>query len=429
MNRALLTMTVCCLLGACAPLSTPHSFDALSQSCPTDAALFAVDAAQELSRRYPPAQTTLHLEATDAFGRLFERHLREQGFAVTTAALGGLDVTYTVDRLIGTSLPSAYLRVSLSDGTAFSLVRKVGVHTFVPTPLQAPAKGAALAERPLSAPETLSPPASLPTPPVSPRSSVVPQPIQQASGQILLPKAVLTVLPYNWRYTIPVVEKRSQRVSSPKNIPWRDAVAAMAHEAGCQATFDEQARRVTIQPLPQSTSASIPVATVAAAPAVSAALHPASLPEPSPDPVQEVQTVSAMSSPPVAQTVSISVPEQKEQKAEASPVKKALEESAITPPPATEVEEEPLETNPQVPLEVWTVETGSLHDQLEAWTKRAGYQLVWKAAMDLEMESRATFQGTFVEVIRQLFQGLAHSGHALTVTLHQGNHVMEVNGD
>lgn len=69
---------------------------------------------------------------------------------------------------------------------------------------------------------------------------------------------------------------------------------------------------------------------------------------------------------------------------------------------------------------------GSLQNQLDSWAERAGYQLVWKSSSDLDMEAHASFKGTFVGVIQQLFTGLHKSGHPLRVTLYQNNNVIEV---
>ncbi|MEG1610707.1 MAG: toxin co-regulated pilus biosynthesis Q family protein, partial [Bilophila sp.] len=79
-----------------------------------------------------------------------------------------------------------------------------------------------------------------------------------------------------------------------------------------------------------------------------------------------------------------------------------------------------------LPEEIWTLTPGSLQKQLEGWAGRAGYQLVWKSSSDLDMESRASFKGSFIGAIQQLFQGLHKSGHPLRVTLYQNNSVIEV---
>lgn len=77
-------------------------------------------------------------------------------------------------------------------------------------------------------------------------------------------------------------------------------------------------------------------------------------------------------------------------------------------------------------LPEWQLTQGSLRAQLEAWTKRADYQLVWSADTDLDMQSRASFRGNFVGAITQLFEGLHAAGFPLTATIYQANNVLEV---
>ena len=77
-------------------------------------------------------------------------------------------------------------------------------------------------------------------------------------------------------------------------------------------------------------------------------------------------------------------------------------------------------------LPKWEITPGSLHVQLEAWTKKAGYQLVWSAETDLDMQSHASFRSNFVGAINQLFEGLHAAGFPLTATVYQANNVLEV---
>ena len=74
----------------------------------------------------------------------------------------------------------------------------------------------------------------------------------------------------------------------------------------------------------------------------------------------------------------------------------------------------------------WRLSPGSLRNQLQSWSAKAGYQLVWKTDLDLDMNASATFYGDITEALSQLFDGLHNTGHALTVTIYKGNHVIEV---
>ena len=73
----------------------------------------------------------------------------------------------------------------------------------------------------------------------------------------------------------------------------------------------------------------------------------------------------------------------------------------------------------------WLITPGSLRDQLNDWSSRAGYQLVWKVQDDLQMETHAAFRGAFIGAIQQLFTGLNRGGNHLRVTLY-ANNVLEV---
>lgn len=426
-GKALFLSLALCLPG-CA-LQTAHmaglrSADGLSAQYPADAQRLADAVADELSRRYAPAQTELALLTVPGqFGVSLEQALRTRGFAVLPEASRGVTVGAVADVIQGELRASGYAEVNTSDGQRFSLLRKLaGDSLLVPAqqevvaaPYAAPEPSPAVSSIPLneSASATLLAPVA---------QSAVSTP-EKNRREIVLPKAVLTVLPYDWRYTILDTDKRQERVSTPGNTPWRDAIRTMADESGCTASFDEKARRVTLKANANAPRvvASLPTSAPAVAPAVSA-LHPASLPE-SPEtksPVVSDALRSAASVPvvPVAQAAQAAP-------ATAAPASDSSEPGAsgITNEPAVPAEP------PAPPLEAWELDSGSLYACLIRWTDRAGYQLVWKAQDDLTMQASATFVGSFADVTRQLFAGLARSGHSLRVTLYQSNNVMEVRGE
>lgn len=81
---------------------------------------------------------------------------------------------------------------------------------------------------------------------------------------------------------------------------------------------------------------------------------------------------------------------------------------------------------PDSQLQSWELAQGSLRNQLEGWTQRAGYQLIWDTDTDLDMQARASFYGAFPVAVSQLFEGLHAEGFALTATIYQANKVLEV---
>ena len=472
-----------------------HAADGLSSGFPADADRLGREVADELARRYAPARTELVLITSPGqFAESLEAQVRSQGFAVSADSPSAVRVGTVADVLQGEQTPSGYVAVTTSDGQRFSLVRRLyGGPAPVPgatqdgavvaepfaipeppttvrsTPLSAgtptaPAAGPATAPadpapyavektglKAWLTPEESSKPlvaqaAVSPSSPASSSASVsAPVPSAQASvpapsGPVLvLPKGILKVLPYDWRYTIPDADKRQARVHTPENAPWREAIQSMAAESGCRADFDETARRVTLQATPAAPTPVVqtePVAPVSA-------LHPASLPEvPSSQPVAAPVSTPAAASPAESPVVKAALTNVTSSTSVAvSPA--SASSPHPTPPEATGAGASPVApsvTPPQEPEQpeavetilpetVWTLEPGSLYAQLGRWAEQAGYQLVWKADTDLTMESRAVFRGSIIDVVGELFTGLNKAGYGLRVTFYQSNTVMEVRGE
>lgn len=76
--------------------------------------------------------------------------------------------------------------------------------------------------------------------------------------------------------------------------------------------------------------------------------------------------------------------------------------------------------------QAWQVSPGLLRGQLESWAAVAGYQVVWKVSRDYHMQTNATFNGTFVEALQQLFNGMQKLGNSFKVTVYHGNRVVVV---
>ena len=74
----------------------------------------------------------------------------------------------------------------------------------------------------------------------------------------------------------------------------------------------------------------------------------------------------------------------------------------------------------------WRIAPGLLRGQLAAWSGRAGYQLVWKAGYDFDMESQTVFRGDFIEAVKRLFMRMHEHGNLLRATIYQDNRVLEV---
>lgn len=158
------------------------------------------------------------------------------------------------------------------------------------------------------------------------------------------------------------------------------------------------------EPSPVAAADALASSVAAAAPAVPStpvvAVEPA--PAPAPAPVPTPVPVSSVPLPEASLPVA-SVP------------------APVTPEPTAGLQ--------KVESEEWVIAPGSLKAQLEGWTTRAGYQLVWKAANDFQMQSTAVFRDSFIGSVKRLVSRMHLNGNALRVTIYQENNVVEVTED
>lgn len=418
-----------------------RSADALSSNYPADAHALALDVAKELNNLYAPGQTSLALvNVPGQFQESLEQDLRLQGFAV---GIPPADITIGTTTDLITESFLGYAQVQTSDGQRFSISRKLtgGVLPIsVPAPryVEAALAEAAIAEpvvnlEPVQEKASLTPEkeraiysATLNNPSpnsASPAATSVKSPAI-SSRTMLLPKAILSILPYNWKYTIPNELKRKEKVTPPANIFWRESLLNMALEAGCIAEFDDAVRRVTFADMVAQPSLVTSIASAHSPASTGSSATPAS-------------TISVASHAPASTITSSHAP--------FSPVAPTQQEpEAVKPPTAQEGKEigkesaqepvsaETLPNSPSLPIpviEIWELQPGSLYAQLDAWASKNGYQLVWSAPDDLHMEASASFRGNFLECLQELFNGLLQAGYNLRLTVYQSNKVLEVRGE
>jgi len=98
----------------------------------------------------------------------------------------------------------------------------------------------------------------------------------------------------------------------------------------------------------------------------------------------------------------------------------------------------PNHNNPQIPfslknvpsvndlLQKWSIQPGSLEQQLGSWCKVNGYSLVWGVDKDFIMPVRAQFQGTFERSVQRLFAQMNENGNSIDANIYRGNKVLEV---
>lgn len=351
--------------GCAARSSGGESFDGLDAG---QARELADHAAQEIVRRYSPARTPLALDrAPGPFGDEFERALRGAGFAVSDNAgdaPSGTAISYTVDILnFDGAPPLGYVRLRLPEGRFFSFSKELRFPLWPAVTPEPEPTPAAFAEK------TLPPAAQM----VAPMDAPSPAPASvPASGGTM--NADAAAPPHKVRTTA-----TAARVAKRNKVPvadfcrWNDVRPEKVLPVGYRVYLRaSEAPEASPAPIP----APVPVPSPVAVASPAAAEAPAPSPAPTPDLV----------------------------------IERIAEQTA-----------EPV-TDPST----WGIAPGPLRAQLSAWAARAGYQTVWRAANDYEMESHARFQGDFLSAVQQLFTGLQRVGIALRVTVFKSNNVLEV---
>ena len=271
MKRTLVTGVCLLLLTGCAAfpfhgsreVSGVQTADALSETWPADAERFASQAALELSRRYPAGQTGLSLVTVPGqFGTSLEDQLRGHGFAIFPSdSSSGLRIGYVLDEIIGEITPTGYLQIRTSDGTAFSMIRKL--MGGLPSTTAAPAASVSAPEEPVPGTPVVTPPARTPEPapavkevplPETPQTPVPQTPTahkEKTSGDSrMMPiiTAVRTVIPVKWQYSIQGTELRQKQVPYPQNVPWRKALMDIATATDSTVDINAKAKLVTFTP-------------------------------------------------------------------------------------------------------------------------------------------------------------------------------------
>ena len=419
MKRTLVTGVCLLLLTGCAAfpfhgsreVSGVQTADALSETWPADAERFASQAALELSRRYPAGQTGLSLVTVPGqFGTSLEDQLRGHGFAIFPSdSSSGLRIGYVLDEIIGEITPTGYLQIRTSDGTAFSMIRKL--MGGLPSTTAAPAASVSAPEEPVPGTPVVTPPARTPEPapavkevplPETPQTPVPQTPTahkEKTSGDSrMMPiiTAVRTVIPVKWQYSIQGTELRQKQVPYPQNVPWRKALMDIATATDSTVDINAKAKLVTFTPKGMSS-----------APALANSAAP-SQPE-SPVVATALADAAATSKSAPATT---NTPE--------TPATPKVEATSIPASPAVTIVAEP------VSLPEWHLSQGSLRTQLDIWASRASWQLIWNADTDLDMQASASFRGNFVAAVTQLFEGLHAAGFPLRATFYPSNNVLEV---
>ncbi|MCI7568958.1 MAG: TcpQ domain-containing protein [Desulfovibrio sp.] len=368
------------------------SLDGLSAAHAADARALAEVSADQLAERHAPAQTALALSRADgAFGEAFEKALRLKGFAVVAPDYGGssLGVSYRLGSLEGSGPAVGYAQISMSDGKIFSVSRMLGSEeesspTYTEPPA-APVPSRELESRPL--PESPAP--------VNPAPARAETPAPKTAPAADTP-ATVKRYPVRKTATAAVVARRSG-VNVDDFCKW-NGVGKLAMLPKGTLVYLSEPPAGTIVAGPD-----VPVPPKAAE--VQQAEHQAkqSVPVVAPTPPTKTQISPALTPPAVPAATAV-------------PSVSTTQPLVATPLPEADL---PPISSPSFP---WEIQKGvALQKQMEGWATVAGYHLVWESPSDYMMESRAMFHGTYIEAVRNLFAALAANGHALRVTVYEGN--------
>lgn len=414
------------------------SFDALSERYASDAEALAVSAAREISDRHTSYVPISVDAAPGAFGTALERELRNNGMTLVNS--GGVRLSYKLDvTQQRDGKPLGYAEISSSDGKLLCFTRNLGEMRYTAAP-SGDASSSSLESRPLPDPAFSTAKAGSPI--IGGGTAVEPEK-RDASP----------------REPVAVAESPVKTVAVTKS----GTAAAVARRSG--VPVDDFCRWNNVGPnamliegyqvyLAEPPAGTIPVAAENPVPAgVAAGTPEASLPAPMPAsttlPAHTSAKLSLPSAPQKAETISYT-----------PPVSSAPVAAPVTAPPApvtgsregvfpvsspapasapsgdtaagpaslpADAEIVPISNPAGMGVRSWEIVKGEmLKAQLERWATDAGYTLIWSAHNDYEMQSNSTFNGPFKDAVKAFFGALQSNGHALRVTIFEGNNVMEV---
>lgn len=420
-------------LSGCLAGQKTGSLDTLSADHAGDARALAELAATELTERHAPAHTALRLDrAPGAFGETLEAELRRAGFALVPD--GGLGVSYKLDVLRDQGKPLGYAQVSSTDGQLFSISRKLSDAPVTYTePPSAQAPSSTLEARPL--PDPVSSPgvdpagqAALPVAESPAKAATVPP---AGAGNV-------KTVPVSRTATAAAVARRSG-VPVDDFCRWNNVGPNAMLIEGYQVYLAEPpAGTIPVaaeNPVPAGVAAGTPEATLPA-PVPASTTLPAhtsaklSLPSAAPQKTETISYTPPVSSAPVAAPVTPPAPP--------APVAEGPRVSPVSSPvPASTPSGDTAAVPASLPADAeivpvsnprsWEIVKGEmLKAQLDRWAADAGYTLIWSAHNDYEMQSNSTFTGPFKDAVKAFFGALQSGGHALRVTIFEGNNVMEV---
>lgn len=386
------------------------AYDGVSNRHRGDAQALAESTAQTLALRYPPGHTSISLVSSPGvFAQALENSLRQKGFVVLPGEQSAaVRVAYILDEIQGEA--RCYLQVKTSDGGSFGFVRDL---TNDPgTPITEPPTVYASAPQEVSIPER----------PLPMSSSLPVASTSELAAQATLPpytvRSTATAAKIAKRNKVPVADFcRWNDVENPQNVLHaghrvylKEPPAGLTPIASTiPAPVDKPENPLTSQSSPPT---HLPLPEPVSLPSRAQTSPALTLEKPkSSEPVPYISVPVTL---PVASTVPAHMPPAPS----VTPV--------VTPVIAAPLPE-PMPAALPEPKPQWEISKGGmLRNLMEGWAAVAGYNLIWNAQHDYEMQSSATFGGDFIDAVKNFFAALQANGLALRVTIYQGNKVMEV---
>lgn len=407
------------------------SFDALSERYASDAEALAVSAAREISDRHTSYVPISVDAAPGAFGTALERELRNNGMTLVDS--GGVRLSYKLDVTQHDGKPLGYAEISSSDGKLLCFTRNLGEMRYTAAPSGGASSSSLVESRPL------------PDPAVSTAKAGSPiigggKPVEPEKAESAVPSEPVAVAESPVKTVAVTKSGTAAAVARRSGVPVADF--CRWNNVGPNAMLIEGYQVYLSEP-PAGT---IPVAAENPMPAgVAAGTPEASLPAP----------VPASTMLPAHTSAKLSLPSATPQKVETKTISYTPVVAPVTPPAPTAPVAEGPHVSPMpspvpastpsgdtaaVPASLpadaeiipvsnrsWEIVKGEmLKAQLERWATDAGYILIWSAHNDYEMQSNSTFNGPFKDAVKAFFGALQSNGHALRVTIFEGNNVMEV---
>jgi hypothetical protein len=77
----------------------------------------------------------------------------------------------------------------------------------------------------------------------------------------------------------------------------------------------------------------------------------------------------------------------------------------------------------------WDLTPGRIKTQIEKWSVKAGYQVIWEASRDYEIGVNARFTGPFRQAVHGVVESLREAGANIHAKIYEANKVLVIKGE